>query len=190
MPTDLLEELPRMVDFFLYDTLSGGAGYATQVSRVMNELLKETLHILDACPEQCERSCYRCIRTYANRILHPKLDRKLAGVLLRAIISGQPPQSLTVYEQARQLEMLRQFLDLSGGVECQTERMHQGVLVPLMVKTFRGIYAIGSYPVLQDRQAQTVRPPLDMLSTNQIRLYSDYELAHNLPGVAQSFLSH
>jgi hypothetical protein len=184
MPTDLHTALPRMVDFFLYDTLSGGAGYATQVGRVMNELLKETLHILDGCPEQCERSCYRCLRTYANRMLHPRLDRKLAGVLLRSIISGQPPLSLTVQEQVRQLEMLRQFLDLSGIIECQTERMHQGVLVPLMVKTLRGTQAIGSYTVQQD--LQVVRHPLDMLPAHQVKLFSDYELAHNLPGVAQS----
>ncbi|HVB74904.1 MAG TPA: DEAD/DEAH box helicase [Ktedonobacteraceae bacterium] len=176
--------LPRMVDFFLYDTLSGGAGYATQVGRFMDALLAAAQQYLDFCPEQCERSCYRCLRSYANRMMHKRLDRHLASVLLRAIIQGQPPGQLTTPQQAAQLEMLRQFLELSGGIECQTECVIQGTSVPLLVKAARGKYMVGSYPVQRDIQA--VKHPLSTLPASQVRLVSDYELVHNLPKIAQS----
>lgn len=176
--------LPRMVDFFLYDTLSGGAGYATQLGRFMNSILETAQDLLDSCPEQCEHSCYRCLRTYANRMIHQRLDRHLASVLLRSIVWGQPPKSLTVQQQAVQLDMLRQFLELSGGVECQTECIIQGTEVPLLVKTTRGTYMVGSYPVQQD--IQIVKHLLSALPASQVRLFSDYELVHNLPKIAQS----
>ncbi len=175
-----------MADFFLFDTLSGGAGYATQLGRYIEALLAQAQQALDTCPEQCERSCYRCLRTYSNRIIHQRLDRHLAGVLLQAIVSGKAPATLTVAQQAIQLDMLRQFLELAGVVECQRERVQQGVRVPLLARTVHGTYAVGTYPVQQDRQV--VRHPLDALPTSQVRLFSDYELAHNLPSTAQSFL--
>lgn len=173
---------PRMADFFLFDTLSGGAGYATQVGRYVEQLLKEAQYILDTCPERCERSCYRCLRNYANRIQHHHLDRRLAGTLLRAIISGEPPASFSVAQQAGQLAMLQQFLELSGEVTCECTANVQGQIIPLLVKTDYGSYAIGTYPVQQDRDI--TGHPLDVIKTRPVRLFSDYELTHNLPDVA------
>lgn len=177
---------PRMADFFLFDTLSGGAGFATQVGQHVEALLKEAQQMLDTCPEECEQSCYRCLRTYTNRIIHQRLDRHLAGKLLRAIVSGKAPQSFSVAQQADQLEMLRQFLELSGGVQCQRESVLHGIPVPLTIRTSRGNYAIGTYPVQQNRQV--VSHPLDGLPTHQARVFSDYELTHHLPIIAQSLL--
>lgn len=172
--------------FFLFDTLSGGAGYATQIGLYVDRLLQETQHILDHCPEQCEQSCYRCLRTYHNRILHHRLDRHLAGTLLRAIVSGQIPETLSLADQRENLEMLRHYLDLSGIIECQSGEIIHGVEVPLLVKGTQQTLAIGVYPVQQDRQV--VKHSLDVLSTNQVQLFSDYELAHNLPYIAHSLL--
>ena len=174
---------PRMADFFLFDTLSGGAGYATQVGQHMDALLAQTQKILDTCPEQCERSCYRCLRTYINRIIHQRLDRRLAGTLLRAILDGKAPVTPTIAQQARQLEMLCRFLELTGGVECQLEGVLNGIAVPMLVKTFQGMYAIGTYPVQQNWQI--IKHPLDVLPLSRRYLFSDYELTHNLPHIAQ-----
>ncbi len=178
--------LPRMADFFLFDTLSGGAGYATQVGQYVEPLLASTQRILDTCPEHCERSYYRCLRTYLNRMIHQRLDRHLASTLLRAIVNGKAPAKLPISQQAEQLEMLRQFLELAGTVECQREVELHGIPVPLLVRTSHESYAIGTYPVQQDRQA--VGHALDALPTKQVRLFSDYELVHNLPTIAQSLL--
>ena len=119
-------------------------------------------------------------------MLHQRLDRHLASTLLRAIVSGKAPATLTISQQAAQLEMLRQFLELSGAVECQGEVVMHGIPVPLLIRTARGSYAIGTYPVQQDRKV--VSHPLDTLSAKHVLLFSDYELAHNLPNIAQSLL--
>ncbi len=174
-----------VVYFFLFDTLSGGAGYATQIGQYIDRLLVEAQSILDHCPDQCEQSCYRCLRTYHNRIQHHRLDRRLAGTLLRAIVNGRTPEASTVAQQVAQLEMLQRYLELVG-VECRHEEMWQGVTVPLLLKTTQGNQAIGVYPVQQDRQV--VRHPLDMLPANRVSLFSDYELAHDLPHIAESLL--
>jgi len=120
-----------------------------------------------------------------NRILHHHLDRYLAGTLLQAIISGHAPVTPTIEQQTGQLEALRQFLELAG-VECQHGGVLQGVNVPMLVKMAHQTYAVGTYPVQQERQL--VRHPLDILPARQVRLFSGYELAHNLPHVAQSLL--
>ncbi len=176
-------EPPRMADFFLFDTLSGGAGYATQVGRYVGQLLEMAQEILDTCPEQCERSCYRCLRTYSNRFMHQHLDRHLAATLLRALISGQPPASFSTSEQVAQLDMLQTFLELSRNVTCERAARVEGQTVPLLVKTDYGSYAIGTYPVQQE--ISMVGHPLDAIKTKPVRLVSDYELAHDLPAVAE-----
>ncbi len=177
---------PRMADFFVFDTLSGGAGYATQVGQHIESLVSRTQDILTNCPEQCERSCYRCLRTYTNRILHPHLNRHLGGILLRSILKGQAPARLSVEQQAAQLEMLRQFLELAG-IPCECDGVLHGIQVPLLVKAMRGTYAVGTYPIQQELPKAT--HPLNGLPERQVRLFSDYELAHDLPRIAQSLLN-
>ena len=178
--------IPRMADFFLFDTPSGGAGYATQVGQYMERLLTLTQDILGSCPEQCERSCYRCLRTYTNRIIHHHLNRQLAGTLLLAIITGHAPAPFSIEQQNIQLDMLYQFLELAN-VHCQREGLLQGVKVPLLIQSGYEQIAVGTYPVQQEREL--MRHPLDVLPSRKVRLFSDYELTHNLPGAAQSLLA-
>jgi hypothetical protein len=167
---------------FLFDTLSGGAGYATQAGRYIEQLLQQTQHILDNCPDQCDRSCYRCLRTYQNRIHHHRLDRQLAGTLLRAIISGLTPDNFSVAQQIEALRMLQRYLELSG-IQCESSVMIEDITVPLLVKMPHQTVAIGAYPIQQDHQV--IRHSLSALSKNQIyRLFNDYDLAHNLPRIA------
>jgi ATP-dependent helicase YprA (DUF1998 family) len=176
----------RMVDFFVFDTLSGGAGYATQVGQHIDPLLSRTLEILTDCPEHCERSCYRCLRTYANRIKHSHLDRHLGGTLLQAILKGHAPSALSIKQQAAQLDMLRKYLELAG-IDCEREDLLHGIQVPLRVKTSRGMKAVGSYPVQQEFPKAS--HPLNALPESQVQLFSDYELGHNLPKAAEALSS-
>ena len=184
-PGNAQSVLPRMADFFLFDTLSGGAGYATQVGQYMGRLLSLTQEILDSCPEQCERSCYRCLRTYTNRIIHHHLDRQLAGTLLLAIIAGHAPAPFSIEQQSSQLDALVHFLELAN-VDYQRGGLVQGVKVPLLIQSGYEQIAVGTYPVQQERDF--IRHSLDVLPARKVRLFSDYELARNLPGVAQSLL--
>jgi hypothetical protein len=184
-PGNTRSVIPRMADFFLFDTLSGGAGYATQVGQYMERLLSLTQDILDSCPEQCERSCYRCLRSYTNRIIHHHLDRQLAGTLLLAIMTGHAPAPFSIEQQTTQLDMLRQFLELAG-MACEREGLLNGIHVPLLVKTLHSTYAVGAYPIQQEWPER--KHLLNALPARQVRLFSDYDLAHNLPNVAQALL--
>src|SRR5207248_1193755 len=96
------------------------------------------------------------------------------------------PATLSIAQQAAQLDMLRQFLELAG-VPCECEGILHGIQVPLLVKALHGTFAVGTYPIQQE--LLKAKHPLEGLPERQVRLFSDYELAHNLPNVAQSLLN-
>lgn len=78
-------------EIFLYDTLPGGAGFATQLVSRGEELFSRAIDILKACPEQCDASCYRCLRSFKNKFEHRLLDRHVAAELLQYLLSGTLP---------------------------------------------------------------------------------------------------
>lgn len=78
-------------EIFLYDTLPGGAGFAQRVGGLGLVVFAEALQILENCPEKCDRSCYRCLRSYKNKFEHDLLDRHLGASLLRFLIHGTYP---------------------------------------------------------------------------------------------------
>ena len=81
----------REAEIYLYDTLPGGAGFAQQVEKLGITVFEDALQILEVCPENCDRSCYRCLRSYRNKYEHDLLDRHLGASLLRYFIHGTYP---------------------------------------------------------------------------------------------------
>lgn len=81
----------REVEIFLYDTLSGGAGFSPQLVDRCEELIEATRHVLSDCPSNCDSSCYRCLQSYRNKFEHSQLDRFLALQLLDHCVSGSHP---------------------------------------------------------------------------------------------------
>ena len=79
----------KEVEIFLYDTLPGGAGFATQIASRGLELFQRALYLLKNCPEHCDGSCYRCLRSFKNKIEHRLLDRHVGVELLEYLLSGQ-----------------------------------------------------------------------------------------------------
>ena len=73
----------REAEIYLYDTLPGGAGFAQRVGRLGLIVFEDALRILENCPENCDRSCYRCLRGYRNKFEHDLLDRHLGSTLLQ-----------------------------------------------------------------------------------------------------------
>ncbi|MGH9429335.1 MAG: DUF1998 domain-containing protein, partial [Terriglobia bacterium] len=63
-------------DIFVYDTLSGGAGYAVQAMDCFTDVFRAAEEMLTSCT--CSASCDRCLRNYGNRFIHSSLDRFLA----------------------------------------------------------------------------------------------------------------
>jgi hypothetical protein len=75
-------------EIFLYDTLSGGAGFTRQVGVRFPEVFAEALRLLESCPDRCDRSCYRCLRSYKNKFDHDLLDRRIGSYLMRYLATG------------------------------------------------------------------------------------------------------
>lgn len=76
-------------EIFLYDTLPGGAGFASQVAHRGSELFEQALTLVKTCPEDCDASCYRCLRSFKNKFEHGLLDRHVGAELLDYLISGE-----------------------------------------------------------------------------------------------------
>lgn len=79
-------------EIFLYDTLPGGAGFASQLVDRGAELFQRALKLVKTCPENCDASCYRCLRSFKNQFEHRLLDRHVAAELLEYLITGMLPE--------------------------------------------------------------------------------------------------
>lgn len=75
-------------EIFLYDTLPGGAGFSTQLYSRGNELFHLALKIMKTCPQDCDSSCYRCLRSFKNKFEHGLLDRHVGRELLEYLLTG------------------------------------------------------------------------------------------------------
>jgi ATP-dependent helicase YprA (DUF1998 family) len=78
-------------EIFVYDTLPGGAGFSGQLVDRGAELFKRALDLIKACPEGCDASCYRCLRSFKNKIEHSLLDRHVGAELLEYVLTGKLP---------------------------------------------------------------------------------------------------
>jgi ATP-dependent helicase YprA (DUF1998 family) len=176
-------------DLYLFDTLSGGAGYADQVGADLDAILKRTLAELELCPKGCGRSCYDCLRHYKNQHWHEKLDRFLAIALLRYLLSGELPRTDDLPAQQRALQGLNRMLSLDG-YHCEEGVFVDGVEVPLLVTTAEGErVAIGSFHGLLDRDHPGFDHPLHDLDVSDdlegVRTINEYLLQRNLPAAYQ-----
>jgi ATP-dependent helicase YprA (DUF1998 family) len=81
-------------EIFLYDTLPGGAGFASQLVDRGTELFQRTLRLVKTCPENCDTSCYRCLRNFKNKFEHSLLDRHVGAELLEYLPTSVQPISI------------------------------------------------------------------------------------------------
>lgn len=105
----------RVVELFLYDTLAGGAGFSPQMASRGGELFCKALNIVEQCPADCDSSCYRCLRSFRNRLDHSLLDRKLGAQVLRQVMTGvtpsYSPERAVSSAQLLAADLQRQFSD-------------------------------------------------------------------------------
>jgi ATP-dependent helicase YprA (DUF1998 family) len=135
------------LDVYLYDTLSGGAGYAELAAKYLDEVAAETLALLEGC--DCDTSCTDCLDHFHNQHLKSQLDRKLAAALLRYGLFGTMPKSAPAEEQAIHLRSLVSSLALDG-IECELSKDVGGQSVPLVVSLSSKTMAVNLYPSLLD----------------------------------------
>src|SRR5580704_15137368 len=102
-------------EIFLYDTLPGGAGFASQLVECGSELFQRALKLMKTCPENCDASCYRCLRSFKNKFEHRLLDRhvgaELAEYLLTNHLSEFDAERLKNSTTLLYNDLLRQGLD-------------------------------------------------------------------------------
>jgi DEAD/DEAH box helicase domain-containing protein len=91
---------------YLFDTASGGAGYATQAPALLVRLLHDAWRILQ-CPRGCDAACQACVLTYDSQHQLDSLNRHAALDLLSATFLDalSLPGSLQAFGHASQLEM-------------------------------------------------------------------------------------
>jgi hypothetical protein len=99
-------------DLFLYDTISGGAGYSHMAAERIDKIVSRAQAVLENCI--CDSSCEKCLRHYANRFRHADLDRHLASEMLRYIREGHLVERLSLSDQVKMLKGLGYMLQLAG----------------------------------------------------------------------------
>jgi hypothetical protein len=167
------------LDVYLYDTLSGGAGYAELAGRYLDEILDDVLALLENCPAQCDRSCESCLRHYHNQHLRDRLDRFIGAQLLRYARSGELPAEASEGVQAASLDALARLLQLDGFA-CTPLAQVDGKTVPLLVTRGDRAVAVGVQSALlasgwDGHSLRRLRPERTRLILN------DYILRRNLP---------
>lgn len=167
------------LDVYLYDTLSGGAGYAELAGRHLAEILDDVLALLEHCPAHCDRSYESCLRHYHNQHLRDRLDRFVGAQLLRYAMSGNIPVETPASTQAENLEGLARLLQLDG-FQCTSLADVDGHTVPLVVQRNGESVAVGVQSALL--AADWNGHSLTQLSPGRARrVLSDYILRRNLP---------
>jgi len=78
-------------EIFLYDTLPGGAGFAPQIADRGLDLFRSAWNLLKTCAEDCDASCYRCLRSFKNKFEHGLLDRHIGAELIEYLLDGDLP---------------------------------------------------------------------------------------------------
>lgn len=186
----------REAEIYLYDTLPGGAGFTRRVGELGIEVYKDALKLLEGCPEQCEESCYRCLRSFRNRFDHSMMDRHVGASLLRYLLHDTEPR----LEQARLERSARRLyedLRLLGEAGVEFER-DVSVTVPgigtvtapiLATKNGRQFIVGVSGPLTPNKASD---PALQDAKENQVgvpvRLVDDLVIGRHLPNASRSVL--
>ena len=158
----------HFADVFVYDTLSGGAGYATQAGERFATVMARAEALLSRC--SCSSSCDKCLRHYGNRFHHSKLDRHLAVSLLRYMRDGDLPDTPSLQEQAETLGPLKEMMQLAGWMSIQT------VGVPYTLTKGGRQVELFSYPSL-------ITPAhYGYVAARERFAFSPFELTRDLPG--------
>jgi len=172
-------------EIYLFDTASGGAGYAYEVGRNLQAMLPRIEELLTICPAHCERSCTKCLRHYGNRFLHPRLDRRLGLQLLRYARLSELPAIPSAGEQRKALEPLARFLELEGW----TLAWADAALLATAVGGSKSV-AIGTYPALLSKAEAEKRHPLMHGPGGTRILLPDYLVERDLPSAYQEVVKH
>lgn len=186
----------REAEIYLYDTLTGGAGFTQQISELGREIFELALARLEECPAGCEESCYRCLRSFRNRFEHTQLDRHVGASLLRYLLDGTLP---TLAPERLQRSADRLYEDLArSGIEGVTFERNVSVdvegigpiAVPILAtKEGRRRALIGVHgPLTWDVAATVELHRVHQETFERVKLIDDLIIARSLPSASREVL--
>jgi ATP-dependent helicase YprA (DUF1998 family) len=180
----------REAEIYLYDTLPGGAGFAKRVGGLGLPVFEDALKVLESCPDNCDRSCYRCLRSYRNKFEHDLLDRHLGASLLRFALYDTAP-TLDAIRVARSTDLLFEDLERQDIDGILLERNKQvsvpglgDVVAPIFAAHSRGArFAIGLHgPLTPDEPMDaTLRDIKEYSASLPVILVDELVVRRNLP---------
>lgn len=176
-------------EIYVYDTLSGGAGFARRIGELGPALFEEALKLLEGCPAGCDRSCYRCLRSFRNRFDHDALDRHLGSSLLRYLIYATEPtldQGRVNSAADRVLEDVErqgiEGLSLSRNTPVEVAGVGQ-VIAPILADLAGRRLLVGLHGALTPDFAtdSTLRQAKEYSTTLPVLLLDELVVSRNLP---------
>lgn len=186
----------REAEIYLYDTLPGGAGFTRRVGELGIQVYEDALKLLEGCPEQCDESCYRCLRSFRNRFDHSMMDRHIGASLLRYLLHDTEPEleAARLERSARRLyEDLRLLGDAGVDFDLNVPVTVPGigtVIAPILATKNGRQFIVGvsgpltankvSDPTLQDAKENQIGVP--------VRLVDDLVIRRHLPNASRSVL--
>jgi ATP-dependent helicase YprA (DUF1998 family) len=184
-------------EIYIYDTLPGGAGFAKRVGEIGLPVLDDALKLLERCPDDCDRSCYRCLRSYKNKFEHELLDRHLGASLLRFLLTNAPPM-LSPDRVARSTGLLFEDLDRQGIEGLSLERDKRisvaglgDVVAPILITNSSGArFAVGLHGPLTPNEPTDAALKDIMEYATSLTVYLEDELVvrRNLPVATQRLI--
>ena len=100
------------IDIFLFDSLSSGAGYSSQLANISKQLFEETKKILNNC--DCDSSCHECLHHFWNQRNQNKLNSFLALESLNWIEKSTLSDLFTLEKQLDLFKPLQTLLELDS----------------------------------------------------------------------------
>ncbi len=183
-------------EVFLYDTLPGGAGFSTQLTESPVELFQAALGLLAKCKEDCEASCYRCLRSFKNKFEHSLLDRHIGAQLLRYLIDGQlaefSPSRLASSTALLRSDLQRQSVDGTRfDMDAPLQTAGATVIAPTLATTKDGrrfVIAL-SDPLTPYRPADASIAALDSSRELPVIVENELVVRGNLPAATRRIMT-
>jgi ATP-dependent helicase YprA (DUF1998 family) len=142
--------LGSAVEIFMYDQLSGGAGYVREARDRISAVLDGTRALLQhrpimgrEPPPACDRACYGCLLSFKSGFEHALFDRHVALDLLEAAASGKPARVDAARTQAAYATIAAWCETMFPGTALLRDHVLEGgpdgpIKVPLALKTLGG----------------------------------------------------
>jgi ATP-dependent helicase YprA (DUF1998 family) len=183
-------------EIYVYDTLAGGAGFARRIADHGRAVFDDTIRLLEGCPANCDRSCYRCLRSFNNRFEHALLDRYLGASLLRYLVRDEEPvlDKHRIEQAADRLyaDLCRHGLDgVEFGRNAKVEVPNIGTIeAPIVARSNGRDLIVGIHGPLTPGHAadERLRDAKEFGTLVPVLLVDEIVISQNLPSASQQVI--